>query len=92
MLRWKIAIQEYRINITIIFKEYKRYTNADGPSRWKPDIVEISLDYDPEVAANNPIYFMKICRKRNFKFSNGHQEVGPQIQITLDQKRQKSPY
>ncbi|MBW0491233.1 hypothetical protein O181_030948 [Austropuccinia psidii MF-1] len=30
MLRWKIAIQEYRGNMTIIHKEGKRHTNADG--------------------------------------------------------------
>ncbi|MBW0519421.1 hypothetical protein O181_059136 [Austropuccinia psidii MF-1] len=30
MLRWQIAIQEYRGNITIIYKEGKSHTNADG--------------------------------------------------------------
>ncbi|MBW0494358.1 hypothetical protein O181_034073 [Austropuccinia psidii MF-1] len=30
MLRWKIAIQEYRVNITIIHKEGKSHTNEDG--------------------------------------------------------------
>ncbi|MBW0583827.1 hypothetical protein O181_123542 [Austropuccinia psidii MF-1] len=30
MLRWKIAIQEYRGNMTIIYKEGKSHTNADG--------------------------------------------------------------
>ncbi|MBW0486037.1 hypothetical protein O181_025752 [Austropuccinia psidii MF-1] len=30
MLRWKIIIQEYRSNMTIIYKEVKRQTNADG--------------------------------------------------------------
>ncbi|MBW0504201.1 hypothetical protein O181_043916 [Austropuccinia psidii MF-1] len=30
MLRWKIAIHEYRGNMTIIYKEGKIHTNADG--------------------------------------------------------------
>ncbi|MBW0534856.1 hypothetical protein O181_074571 [Austropuccinia psidii MF-1] len=30
MLRWQIAIQEYRGNMTIIYKEGKSHTNADG--------------------------------------------------------------
>ncbi|MBW0591224.1 hypothetical protein O181_130939 [Austropuccinia psidii MF-1] len=33
MLRWQIAIQEYRGNITIIYQEGKSHTNADGLSR-----------------------------------------------------------
>ncbi|MBW0476899.1 hypothetical protein O181_016614 [Austropuccinia psidii MF-1] len=30
MLRWQISIKEYRGNMTIIYKEGKRHTNADG--------------------------------------------------------------
>ncbi|MBW0482573.1 hypothetical protein O181_022288 [Austropuccinia psidii MF-1] len=30
MLRWQIAMQEYRGNMTIIYKEGKSHTNADG--------------------------------------------------------------
>ncbi|MBW0578399.1 hypothetical protein O181_118114 [Austropuccinia psidii MF-1] len=30
MLRWQIAIQEYRGNMTIIYKEGKSHNNADG--------------------------------------------------------------
>ncbi|MBW0460883.1 hypothetical protein O181_000598 [Austropuccinia psidii MF-1] len=30
MLRWQIAIQEYRGNMTLIYKEGKSHTNADG--------------------------------------------------------------
>ncbi|MBW0481214.1 hypothetical protein O181_020929 [Austropuccinia psidii MF-1] len=39
MLRWQIAIQEYRGNMTIIYKEVKSNTNADGLSRWTLDNV-----------------------------------------------------
>ncbi|MBW0477692.1 hypothetical protein O181_017407 [Austropuccinia psidii MF-1] len=33
MLRWKIAIQEYRGNMTNIYKKGKSHTNTDG--HWK---------------------------------------------------------
>ncbi|MBW0492346.1 hypothetical protein O181_032061 [Austropuccinia psidii MF-1] len=34
MLRWQIAIKEYRDNMTIVHKEGNIHTNADGLSRW----------------------------------------------------------
>ncbi|MBW0539601.1 hypothetical protein O181_079316 [Austropuccinia psidii MF-1] len=34
MLRWQIAIQEYRGNITIVHKSGNIHRNADGLSRW----------------------------------------------------------
>ncbi|MBW0477492.1 hypothetical protein O181_017207 [Austropuccinia psidii MF-1] len=34
MLRWQIAISEYRGNMTIIYKEGKTHGKADGLSRW----------------------------------------------------------
>ncbi|MBW0503847.1 hypothetical protein O181_043562 [Austropuccinia psidii MF-1] len=34
MLRWQIAIQEYRGNMTIVHKAGKIHKNADGLSRW----------------------------------------------------------
>ncbi|MBW0519708.1 hypothetical protein O181_059423 [Austropuccinia psidii MF-1] len=34
MLRWQIAIQEYRGNMTIVHKAGNIHKNADGPSRW----------------------------------------------------------
>ncbi|MBW0494031.1 hypothetical protein O181_033746 [Austropuccinia psidii MF-1] len=40
MLRWQISIQEYRWNITIIYKEGKSHTSADGLSRWPLDNVK----------------------------------------------------
>ncbi|MBW0578941.1 hypothetical protein O181_118656 [Austropuccinia psidii MF-1] len=49
MLRWQIAIQEYRGNMTIIYKEGKSHTNADGLSRWPLDNVKSNPAYDPEV-------------------------------------------
>ena len=34
MLRWQIAIQEYRANMTIVHKSGNIHKNADGLSRW----------------------------------------------------------
>ncbi|MBW0505400.1 hypothetical protein O181_045115 [Austropuccinia psidii MF-1] len=69
MLRWKIAIQEYRGNISIIYKEGKFHTNADGLSRWPLVNGKSNPEYDPEVAANIPIHFMEIDRRKSFRFS-----------------------
>ncbi|MBW0577488.1 hypothetical protein O181_117203, partial [Austropuccinia psidii MF-1] len=69
MLRWQIAIQEYRGNMNIIFKEVKGHTNADGLSRWPLDNIKSNPAYEPEVAAKIPIHFMEINRKKNFRFS-----------------------
>ncbi|MBW0585070.1 hypothetical protein O181_124785 [Austropuccinia psidii MF-1] len=76
MLRWKIAIQEYRGNMTIIYKEVKSHTNADGLSRWPLDNVKSNPDYDPEVAAKIHIHLMEIYRKKNFRFYEWAPESG----------------
>ncbi|MBW0526943.1 hypothetical protein O181_066658 [Austropuccinia psidii MF-1] len=68
MLRWQIVIQEYRGNLTIIYKEGKSHTNADGLSSWPPDNVKRNPAYDPEVAAKIPIHFMEIDRRKSFIF------------------------
>ncbi|MBW0575769.1 hypothetical protein O181_115484 [Austropuccinia psidii MF-1] len=69
MLRWQIAIQEYRGNMTIIYKEGKSHTNADCLRRWPLDNVKSNPAYDPEVAAKIPIHFMEIDRRKNFRLS-----------------------
>ncbi|MBW0503820.1 hypothetical protein O181_043535 [Austropuccinia psidii MF-1] len=69
MLRWKIDIQEYRGNITIIYKEGRIYTNSDGLSNWPLVNVKRNPAYDPEVAAKIPIHFIEIDRRKNFRFS-----------------------
>ncbi|MBW0479828.1 hypothetical protein O181_019543 [Austropuccinia psidii MF-1] len=76
MLRWQIAIQEYRGNMKIIYKEGKRHTNADGLSRWPLDNFKSNPAYDPEVPANICIHFMEIDRKKNFRFSDWAPESG----------------
>ncbi|MBW0583168.1 hypothetical protein O181_122883 [Austropuccinia psidii MF-1] len=76
MLRWQIAVQEYKGNMTIIYKEGKSHTNADGLSRWPLDNVKSNLDYDPEVAAKIPIHFMEVDRRKNFRLSEWEPENG----------------
>ncbi|MBW0569527.1 hypothetical protein O181_109242 [Austropuccinia psidii MF-1] len=76
MLRWQVAIQEYRGNITIIYKEGKSHINADGLRRWPLDNVKSTPAYDPEVAAKIPIHFMEIDRRKNFRFSEWAPEHG----------------
>ncbi|MBW0587144.1 hypothetical protein O181_126859 [Austropuccinia psidii MF-1] len=56
--------------MTIIYKEGKHHTNADGLRRWPLDNVKGNPAYDPEVAAKIPIHFMEIDRKKNFRFSD----------------------
>ncbi|MBW0517295.1 hypothetical protein O181_057010, partial [Austropuccinia psidii MF-1] len=69
MLRLQIAIQEYRGNVTTIYKEGKSQTNPYGLSRFPLDNVKRNPDYDPEVEAKIPIHFMEIDRRKNFRFS-----------------------
>ncbi|MBW0481488.1 hypothetical protein O181_021203 [Austropuccinia psidii MF-1] len=69
MLRWQIAIQEYRGNMNIIYKEGKSHTNDDDPSRCPLDHVKRNPACDPEVEAKIPIHFMEIDRRKNFRFS-----------------------
>ncbi|MBW0526769.1 hypothetical protein O181_066484 [Austropuccinia psidii MF-1] len=76
MLRWQIAIQEYRGNMTIIYKEGESHTNADGLIRWLLDNVKSNPAYDPEVAVKIPIHFMEIDRKKNFRFSEWAPDSG----------------
>ncbi|MBW0506727.1 hypothetical protein O181_046442 [Austropuccinia psidii MF-1] len=92
MLRWQIAIQEYRGNMTIIYKEGKSHTNEDDPSRWPLDNVKRNPAYDPEVAAKIPIHFMEIERRKKLRFLNGNQKVVPQIVKALNKREQKLPY
>ncbi|MBW0462571.1 hypothetical protein O181_002286 [Austropuccinia psidii MF-1] len=78
ILRWQIAIQEYRGNMTIIYKEGKIHTNAVGLSRGPLDKVKSKPPYDPELAVKIPIHSMEIDRKKNFRFSAWAPESGNQ--------------
>ncbi|MBW0534069.1 hypothetical protein O181_073784 [Austropuccinia psidii MF-1] len=91
MLRWQIAIQEYRGNMTIIYKEGKIHTNADGLSRWQLDNVKSNPAYDPEVAAKIPIHFMGTDRKKNFRFSEWAPESGTPDSGNTDSEGSETP-
>ncbi|MBW0473378.1 hypothetical protein O181_013093 [Austropuccinia psidii MF-1] len=78
ILRWKIAIQEYRGNMMIIYKEGKSHKNADGLSRLPLDNVKSNPAYDTEVASNITIHFKEIVRRKNFRFSEWVPESGTQ--------------
>ncbi|MBW0531000.1 hypothetical protein O181_070715 [Austropuccinia psidii MF-1] len=69
MLRWQIAIQEYKGNMTITYKEGKSHTNENGLSRCPLDNVKSNPAYDPEVAAKITSNFIEIDRRKNFRFS-----------------------
>ncbi|MBW0548343.1 hypothetical protein O181_088058 [Austropuccinia psidii MF-1] len=76
ILRWQIASQEYRGNMTIIYKEVKSHTNWNGLSRWPLDNVKSNSSYDAEVEAKIPIHFMEIDRRKNFRFSEWELKSG----------------
>ncbi|MBW0489774.1 hypothetical protein O181_029489 [Austropuccinia psidii MF-1] len=69
ILRWQIAIQEYRVNMAIKYKEAKSHTNADGLGRWPLDNVKSNPDYYPEVEGKIAIHFMEMDRRNKFRFS-----------------------
>ncbi|MBW0525923.1 hypothetical protein O181_065638 [Austropuccinia psidii MF-1] len=91
MLRWQIAIHEYRGIMNIIYKEGKTHTNAEGLSRWPLDNFKRNQDYDPEVSAKIPIYFMEIDRRRNFKFSKWVQESGSSDSYNTEPEGTETP-
>ncbi|MBW0581860.1 hypothetical protein O181_121575 [Austropuccinia psidii MF-1] len=91
MLRWQVAIQEYRENMSIIYKEGKSHTNADGLSRWPLDNVKRNPAYDPEVAAKIPIHFMEIDRKKNFRVSEWAPESGKLDSGNTDSEGTETP-
>ncbi|MBW0486883.1 hypothetical protein O181_026598 [Austropuccinia psidii MF-1] len=76
MLRWQIAIQDYRGNINIIYEEGKSYTDSYGLRRWPLDNVKSNTAYDPELSAKIPIHLMEIDRRKKFKFSEWAPELG----------------
>ncbi|MBW0546906.1 hypothetical protein O181_086621 [Austropuccinia psidii MF-1] len=51
MLRWQMAIQEYRVNMTIVHKDGNIHQNADGLRRFPlPNNID-NPDYVPEEAS-----------------------------------------
>ncbi|MBW0522086.1 hypothetical protein O181_061801 [Austropuccinia psidii MF-1] len=91
IMRWQIAIQVYRGNITIIYKEGKSHTNADGLRRLPLDNFKSNPAYNPEVAAKVPIHFMEIDRKKNFRFSVWAPESGTPDSGNTDSEGTETP-
>ncbi|MBW0521309.1 hypothetical protein O181_061024 [Austropuccinia psidii MF-1] len=91
MFRWQIAIQEYKGNMTIIYKEGKSHTNSDAFGRWPLDNVKSNPAYDPEVAANIPIHFWEIDRRNNFNFSEWAPESGTPCSENTDSEGTETP-
>ena len=48
MLRWQIAIQQYRGHMTILHNAGAKHKNADGLSRWALPNTPDNPAYDPE--------------------------------------------
>ncbi|MBW0474641.1 hypothetical protein O181_014356 [Austropuccinia psidii MF-1] len=91
MLRWQIAIQEYRGKINIIYKEGKSHTNADGLSRWSLDNFKSNPAYSFEVAANIPIHLIEIGRRKNFRSYEWEQESGTPDNEDTESEGKESP-
>ncbi|MBW0483468.1 hypothetical protein O181_023183 [Austropuccinia psidii MF-1] len=91
MLRWQIAIQDYRGNMTIIYKEGKSDTNSDGLIIWPLDNVKGTPAYDPEVGAKIPIDFMEIDRRKNLRFHEWAPESGTPENGDTDSERTETP-
>ncbi|MBW0544170.1 hypothetical protein O181_083885 [Austropuccinia psidii MF-1] len=56
MLRWQIAIQEYRGNMTIVHKDDNTHKNADGLNRWPlPNNIDNPAYVSEEASPQIPI-------------------------------------
>ncbi|MBW0479502.1 hypothetical protein O181_019217 [Austropuccinia psidii MF-1] len=56
MLRWQIAIQEYRGNITIVHEDGNTNKNADGLRRWPlPNNIDKPAYVPEEASTQNPM-------------------------------------
>ncbi|KAI7951607.1 hypothetical protein MJO28_007291 [Puccinia striiformis f. sp. tritici] len=61
MLRWQIAIQQYRGSMTIIHKSGAKHKNADGLSRWALPNTPDNPAFDPEDEEIFPILGIHAC-------------------------------
>ncbi|MBW0476441.1 hypothetical protein O181_016156 [Austropuccinia psidii MF-1] len=88
---WKIAIQEYRGNMSIIYKEGKSHTNAYCLSRWPLETFKRNPAYNPEVASKISIHFMETDRRKNFRFSKWAPECGTLDSGNTDSEGTETP-
>ncbi|MBW0475288.1 hypothetical protein O181_015003 [Austropuccinia psidii MF-1] len=91
MFRCQMAIQEYRWNMKIIYKEGKSHIKADGLSRWPLENAKSNPAYDPEVASKIPIHLMEIDRRVNFGFSEWALESGTPDSGNTDSEGKENP-
>ncbi|MBW0467192.1 hypothetical protein O181_006907 [Austropuccinia psidii MF-1] len=77
--------------MTIIYKEGKPHTTAYGLIICSLDNVKRSPAYDPEVAAKIPIHFIKIDRRKNFKFSEWAPELGTPDSDKTEPQEKETP-
>ncbi|MBW0566025.1 hypothetical protein O181_105740 [Austropuccinia psidii MF-1] len=69
MLRWQIAIQEYRVNMTIAHKDGNIHKNSDGLSRWPLPNTIHNPAYVPEEASSQiPIEEISVTDLNNTLF------------------------
>ena len=62
MLRWQIAIQQYRNNMTIVHKSGHKHQNADGLSRWALPNTPDNPAWEPENKERDfPILGIHVC-------------------------------
>ena len=62
MLRWQIAIQQYRNNMTIVHKTGQKHKNADGLSRWALPNTPDNPAWQPEDEEDKfPILGIHMC-------------------------------
>ncbi|MBW0525135.1 hypothetical protein O181_064850 [Austropuccinia psidii MF-1] len=91
MFRWQISIQEYRGNMSIIYKEGQSHINEDGLSRWPLDNIKSNPAYDPGVEAKISIYFLKIDRRENFRFSEWEPQSGTSNSEETEKEETETP-
>ncbi|MBW0517311.1 hypothetical protein O181_057026 [Austropuccinia psidii MF-1] len=91
MMRCQIAIQEYRGNMIIIYKEGNTHNNEDGLSRWPLDNVKSNPAYDPKVSGKIPIHLIEIDGRKNFRFSEWEPESGTLDSGNTDSEGTETP-
>ncbi|MBW0482100.1 hypothetical protein O181_021815 [Austropuccinia psidii MF-1] len=77
--------------MTIIHKEGKSHTIADGLSKWPQDNFKSNPAYDREVAAKIPLHFMEIDRRKNFRLSEWEPGRGTPDSRDTDSKVTETP-
>ncbi|CAH7670055.1 hypothetical protein PPACK8108_LOCUS4728 [Phakopsora pachyrhizi] len=95
MLRWQIAIQEYRGNMKIVHKEGSLHKNADGLSRWllpnEPENPALNADEQAEIPIIS-MYVTDLEEEFLTKFREGHKtDKNTQIILNALEKKIQRP-